>query len=97
MLTAWAIAWIALCGSAIWLNGGFQPVPGRPTLIPMSVACIASAVFAALIVCSSSVQSWALRPGGDIQVIRSNLWLIAFITAALGIGSILFMWLPAHA
>lgn len=97
VLAVWAIAWIALCGSAIWLNGGFEPVPGQPSLVPMSVACVASAAFAGLIVSSSGVQSWVLRPGGDIRAIRSNLWLIVFITGALGVGSILFMWLPARA
>ena len=97
VLVAWVVAWNALFGLAFWLNGGFQPVPGRPALIPASVACIATAIFAASIARSTGVQALVLRPNGDIRAIREDLWLIAFIAAALGVGLILFMSLPSNA
>jgi len=93
---AWVVAWNALFGLAFWMNGGFQPVPGRPTLIPASAACVASAIFAALIACSTRVQNLTLRPGADIAATRRGLWFIVFITAWVGVGSIVFMSLPPN-
>jgi hypothetical protein len=88
VLIGWVLAWNALFGIGIWMNGGFAPLPGSPMFVPISVACFGSAVFAVLIACSGGVQALVLRVYGDVDPIRRELWFIAFVTAVLGVGAV---------
>lgn len=96
VLAVWAGAWIAFWSLAFWMNGGFTPVPGRLTLIPASLVCGASAIFAALVASSARVQALVLLPDADVRGTRRDLGLIALITGALSVEQIVFMSLGTN-
>jgi hypothetical protein len=82
----WVVLWNLLLGAAIWLNGGFNP-PFRllASRILEASAFLGTSLFATLILMVPSVATWALRPGSQVSNARSGLYVVALITAALGL------------
>jgi hypothetical protein len=83
----WIVSWNVLFGLAFWINGGLV-LPWRSHVAQslVAVAFFGTALFSLAIAYVPSVTSWALKPNAQISVIRKDLWFIAFLTAAIGLG-----------
>jgi hypothetical protein len=83
----WVVAWNVLIGIGFWINGGFTP-PLRSHIAQLfaGTALFGSACFAVAIAVVPKVSAWALRSGHNSDAIRKELWFVAFLTAALGVG-----------
>jgi hypothetical protein len=83
----WVVAWNLLIGGGLWVNGGFTPpLPSHLAQLLVGTALFGTACFAAAIAALPRVNVWALRTGSNSDSTRRELWFVAFLSAALGIG-----------
>jgi hypothetical protein len=78
------VIWTTLLGIAIWVNGGIGSLESPIALALAALATIGSAVFLLLIVFSSRVRAFALRPGANLGAVRKDLWFTIFLMVIVG-------------
>ena len=82
------VAWNVLLGTSVWLNGGLGHAKVLHAAWPTAFALVGSCGFCLLLLLSPAVQSWTLRPAGQLSAIRRDLWLVVLLTGGMGVATL---------
>lgn len=81
-LVCWVLAWNALLGLGMWLDGSMEGGSTFSTFF--SVAAICTSLLCLVVIFSPSVQTFVIRPTSHIGLIRKQLWFTCILTGLLG-------------
>ena len=84
----WVVAWNALLGWGVVLNGGLGRTRVAVAVWPTAAALVATCIFCILLIFSSRTKAWAFRPEGKPSAVRAELAFMAVLTGALALGAV---------
>jgi hypothetical protein len=81
------VAWNALLGWSVLLNGGFGHTRVPAAAWPTAAALLATCCVCLLLIFSARAKAWAFRPDGDPSAVRIELAFIALLAGGLALGA----------
>ena len=84
----WVVAWNALLGWGVVLNGGFGRTRVAIAAWPTAAALAATCIFCVLLICSARTKAWAFRREGKPSEVWAELAFIAVLTGMLALGTV---------
>lgn len=84
----WVVAWNALLGWGVVLNGGFGRTRVAVAAWPTAAALLATCSFCVLLIFSARAKAWAFRPEGNPAEVRAELAFMTVLTGGLALGAV---------